>query len=135
MSHVASTSISIPSGLRLDWRDVERGVPLAAIDEFASRSGIPAKELIDVVIPPRTLKHRRQRGTPLSMVESDRLAGIVRIYELALKVYGNREDAVEWFRGSMRRFDGRTPLAMLRTAAGEQAVTEFLIQVDEGYFA
>ena len=44
-----------------------------------------------MVIPPRTLKHRRQRQEPLNLDESDRLARVARIYELAVKVYGDRE--------------------------------------------
>ena len=33
-----------------------------------------------------------------------------------------------------QRFDGKTALEMLRTEAGEHAVEEFLIQIDEGMF-
>ena len=69
------------------------------------------------------------------MDESDRLARVARIYELAVRVYGDREDGREWLTGPKNRFDGKTPLAMLRTAAGEHAVQEFLIQIDEGMFA
>jgi putative toxin-antitoxin system antitoxin component (TIGR02293 family) len=69
------------------------------------------------------------------MDESDRLARVARIYELATLVYGDRDDGKEWLTGPKNRFDGKTPLAMLRTAAGEHAVQEFLIQIDEGMFA
>jgi putative toxin-antitoxin system antitoxin component (TIGR02293 family) len=67
--------------------------------------------------------------------ESDRLARVARVYELAARVYGNRDDGKEWLTGPKNRFDGKTPLAMLRTAAGEHAVQEFLMQIDEGMFA
>jgi len=110
-------------------------VPIAALEEFAAYSGLSLKELIEVVIPPRTLKHRRQRREPLSIDESDRLARVARIYALAVRVYGDRDDGREWLTGPKNRFEGKTPLAMLRTAAGEQAVQEFLYQIDEGVFA
>ena len=119
----------------LDWKDVERGVPVSALEEFATYSGFALKDLLEVVIPARTLKHRRQRREPLSLDESDRLARVARIYELAAKVYGNPDDARKWLAGEKRRFDGKTALAMLRTEAGAQAVEEFLIQIDEGFFA
>lgn len=105
------------------------------LDEFSAYSGISVKELLEVVIPPRTLKHRRQRNESLSIDESDRLRRVARIYELAVKVYGDREDGRHWLTGAKRRFDGKTALAMLRTEAGEHAVQEFLIQIDEGMFA
>lgn len=110
-------------------------MPISALEAFAGYSGIALKALIDVVIPPRTLKHRRQRKEPLSVEESDRLATIARMYELAVRVYGDREDGKEWLTSPKNRFEGKTPLAMLRTAAGEHAVQEFLIQIDEGMFA
>ena len=92
------------------------------------------KELLQVVIPARTLKHRRQRNEPLSAEESDRLARVAKIYELAVKVYGNREDGKEWMVRPKRRFDEKAPLAMLRTEAGEEAVQESLIQLAEGMY-
>jgi putative toxin-antitoxin system antitoxin component (TIGR02293 family) len=118
-----------------DWRDIERGLPLSALDEFSAYSGIPMKELLEVVIPPRTLKHRRQRNEALNLDESDRLARVAKMYELAIKVYRDRSDGREWLSSAMRRFDGKTALSMLRTEAGEHAVRDFLIQIDEGYSA
>jgi putative toxin-antitoxin system antitoxin component (TIGR02293 family) len=133
MSHAAVIPASPPPFV-FDWREIERGLPLATLDEFSAYSGIPLKNLLEVVIPPRTLKHRRQRKEPLSAEESDRLARVARIYELAVKVYGNADGGRDWLTSSMRRFEGKTALSMLRTEAGEQAVQEFLIQIDEGMF-
>jgi uncharacterized protein (DUF2384 family) len=53
---------------------------------------------------------------------------------LAVKVYGDRNDGKDWLMSRMRRFDGKTALSMLRTTAGEKAVRDFLIQIDEGMF-
>jgi putative toxin-antitoxin system antitoxin component (TIGR02293 family) len=105
------------------------------LEEFSAYSGIALKDLLEVVIPARTLKHRRQRQEPLSLDESDRLARVARMYELAVKVYGDRDDGRKWLTGQKQRFDEKTALAMLRTEAGEQAVEEFLYQIDEGVFA
>jgi uncharacterized protein (DUF2384 family) len=62
------------------------------------------------------------------------LARVARIYELAVKVYDDREDGRKWLCGQKSRFDGKTALEMLRTRAGEKAVKDFLIQIDEGMF-
>lgn len=124
-----------PPPFVFDWKDIERGLPLTILDEFSAYSGIAVKDLLEVVIPPRTLKHRRVRQEPLSIDESDRLARVAKMYELAVKVYGDREDGREWLLRPKRRFDERTPLTMLRTEKGEEAVQDFLIQIDEGYFA
>ena len=126
--------VSLPP-FTFDWREIERGLPLSTLEEFSAYSGIAVKDLLEVVIPARTLKHRRQRQEPLNLDESDRLARVAKIYELAVKVYDDREDGRKWLCGQKRRFDGKTALEMMRTRAGEQAVRDFLIQIDEGYFA
>jgi|GEM_PF-1180394 len=133
MSQAAQVAFS-PPPFTFDWREVERGLPIAMLEEFSAYSGIAIKYLLEVVIPARTLKHRRARQEPLSIDESDRLARVVRVYELAVKVYSDRDDGREWLCGKKQRFDGKTALEMLRTEAGEHAVREFLIQIDEGMF-
>jgi putative toxin-antitoxin system antitoxin component (TIGR02293 family) len=134
MSQAAAIPAVSPPPFTFDWREIERGLPLSTLEEFSAYSGISVKELLEVVIPARTLKHRRQRQEPLSVIESDRLARVARIYELAVKVYDDREDGRRWLSGKKSRFDGKTALEMLRTEAGEKAVKDFLIQIDEGMF-
>src|ERR1700723_2645457 len=108
-----------PPPFAFDWKDIERGIPLSMLDEFSAYSGIAVKELLEVVIPARTLKHRRQKNQPLSVIEADRLARVARMYELAVRVYGDREDGRKWLCGRKGRFDGRTALSMLDTQIGE----------------
>jgi putative toxin-antitoxin system antitoxin component (TIGR02293 family) len=134
MSHAVAAALEPSPAFAFGWRDIEQGVSITLLEEFSAYSGIALKDLLEVVIPPRTLKHRRQRQEPLSVEESDRLYRVVRMYELAVKVYGDREDGRRWLLARMHRFDDRTALSMLRTEAGERAVQEFLIQIDEGMF-
>jgi len=129
----AIPTVSLPP-FTFDWREIERGLPLSTLEEFSAYSGIAVKDLLEVVIPARTLKHRRQRQEPLNLDESDRLARVAKIYELAVKVYDDREDGRKWLCGQKSRFDGKTALEMLRSEAGEKAVKDFLIQIDEGMF-
>jgi putative toxin-antitoxin system antitoxin component (TIGR02293 family) len=124
-----------PSPFVLDWKAVEQGVPLSALDEFVTYSGFALKDLLEVVIPARTLKHRRQRQESLNVDESDRLARVARVYGLALRVFGNPEKARRWLGKPKMRFHEQTPLSMLRTDLGGRQVEEQLIQIDEGYFA
>jgi putative toxin-antitoxin system antitoxin component (TIGR02293 family) len=135
MSQAATIPVASPPPFTFDWREIERGLPLSTLEEFSTYSGIAVKDLLEVVIPARTLKHRRQKKEPLSVIEADRLARVARMYELAVKVYGDREDGTNWLKHPKDRFEGRSPLGMLRTEAGERAVEEFLYQIDEGVFA
>jgi len=134
MGQTAAIPVVSAPPFTFDWREIERGLPLSTLEEFSAYSGIAVKDLLEVVIPARTLKHRRQRQEPLNLDESDRLARVARMYELAVKVYDDREDGRRWLCGRKRRFDDRTALEMLRSEAGEKAVKDFLIQIDEGMF-
>jgi putative toxin-antitoxin system antitoxin component (TIGR02293 family) len=113
----------------------KQGLSLSALEEFTNHSGIDLKDLLDVVIPARTLKHRRQRKEPLSPDESDRLARVARIFALAVRVFDDQEAGREWLLFPIDRFQGRTALEMLRTDAGGRRVEEMLYQIDEGVFA
>jgi putative toxin-antitoxin system antitoxin component (TIGR02293 family) len=123
------------SALHLDLSHVESGVSLDTMATFATSSGLPIKDLYDVVIPARTLKHRRARREPLSRDESDKLARLVRIFDHSVRVFDGIDRARTWLEEPKKRFHGRTPLDMLRTDVGGRLVEEFLIQIDEGMFA
>lgn len=132
MSAALVSLVPLNPAFAYDWKAVEHGVPLSALDQFSKYSGLPLRVLLEVVIPARTLKHRKQRKEPLSSEEADRLRRVARAWELSLKVLGDPESARAWLNSQMVRFDGRAPLSLLRTQAGEEAVQEALIQFDEG---
>ena len=121
--------------LRLNLETVEAGVPVETMTNFVSASGMELKDIYDIVIPARTLKHRRSRKQALSPDESDKLARLVRVFDQAVSVFGAVEQARNWLNKPKKRFDGRTPLQMLRTDFGGRMVEEMLAQIDEGMFA
>ena len=96
--------------------------------------GLQQTEIDAVIIPRRTLQHRRSRREKLTVEESDRVLRAIRVLSLAGSVYGNRERALAWLRKPHARLDGRTPLSLLNTDTGSRIVDELLIQIDEGMF-
>jgi putative toxin-antitoxin system antitoxin component (TIGR02293 family) len=130
-----ATAVPVPGNHVYDRKQVEQGLPLVVLEEFAKSSGISMKELLEIVIPLRTLKHRRERKESLSLDESDRLARVARLYELGVKVFGDPNKARRWLTKPKDRFHGRSPLAVMRTELGGRDVEEMLFQIDEGVFA
>jgi len=114
---------------------IESGLPLASMAAFLEASGVALRDIYDVVIPARTLKHRRAQHSPLSPDESDKLARLARIFDQAVAVFGDTEHARHWLTQPKNRFDHRTPINMLRTEIGGRMVEEMLGQIDEGMFA
>lgn len=134
MGQAVANPVSPPPVFHLDWAAANQGVPLSALEDFAAYSGFAVKDMLEVVIPARTLKHRRQRQEPLSLDESDRLARVARLYKLAVRVFGDADKARRWLSKPKIRFEERSPLSMMRTELGGRSVEEMLIQIDEGMF-
>ena len=126
---------SLTSSLALNVKTIEKGVPLASFTAFAEQSGLPLRELHEVVIPARTLKHRRARKEALSRDESDKLARVARVFDHAVQVFTDDLRARRWLEKPNGVFEGRTPLVMLRTETGARMVDDLLGQIDHGYFA
>ena len=99
-----------------------------------STLGLERSEIDEVVIPSRTLQHRRSRREKLTVEESDRVLRVIRVLSLTESIYGSRERALNWLRKPHPRLDERTPLSLLKTDTGSRIVEELLIQIDEGMF-
>jgi putative toxin-antitoxin system antitoxin component (TIGR02293 family) len=96
--------------------------------------GLRRSEIDQVIIPLRTLQHRRSRREKLTVEESDRVIRLIRILSSAELVYGSRERALSWLRTAHPRLGGRTPLSLLSTDTGSRIVGELHMQIDEGMF-
>jgi len=102
---------------------------------FLKAAGLELKDIYDVVIPARTLKHRRSGKQNLSRDESDKLARVIRLYDQAVQVFGDPLKAQHWLRAPKHRYEEKTPLQMMRTDLGGRMVDEMLGQIDHGMFA
>jgi putative toxin-antitoxin system antitoxin component (TIGR02293 family) len=113
---------------------IEQGLPTQAI-ESVRRHGFSDGEVYELVLPRRTLAHRRARRESLSRDESDRVVRLARIAAFSEHVFGERERAWRWLREAKRQFQGRSPLQWAATEAGARLVEELLYRIDEGMAA
>ena len=114
-------------------RLVEGRIAPSVIKRLAAL-GLERSEIDAVVIPSRTLQHRRSRREKLTVEESDRVLRVIRVLSWTETVYETRERALAWLRRPHERLGGRTPLSLLKTDTGSRMVEELLIQIDEGMF-
>ena len=112
---------------------VEHQLPTSAINRLVTL-GLTRPEVDALVIPLRTLQHRRSRREKLTVEESDRVLRVARLLAKAESVYESRERALAWLRRANPRLNNRTPLEMSRTDTGSRIVEELLVQIDEGMF-
>lgn len=111
----------------------EKGLPLTAVQSLKNQ-GLTFTEISNIVISPRTLKHRKSRKEKLSSVETDRALRVARIVDLADRVFGSRSKALLWLRSVDDRLDNRTPMQMLVNESGGRLVESMLWQIDEGIY-
>jgi putative toxin-antitoxin system antitoxin component (TIGR02293 family) len=114
-------------------RIVEDGLPIDSLS-LLKEKGLTFSEVSQMVISPRTLKHRKARGEHLSHEETDRMVRVARIVALAENVFGNLEKALLWLRAPDDRIGDRNPLSMLHTESGGRLVENMLWQLDEGVY-
>jgi putative toxin-antitoxin system antitoxin component (TIGR02293 family) len=126
--------IGIEPGSEFDLAEiVENGLPPDSL-ALLKQQGLTFTELSEIVISPRTLKHRKARGENLSHEETDRLVRVARIVALAENVFGDHGKALLWLRTADDRIGNRTPLSMLQTDTGGRLIESMLWQVDEGVY-
>jgi putative toxin-antitoxin system antitoxin component (TIGR02293 family) len=114
-------------------RVVAIGLEVGTLDRLIA-AGFTKQELFELVIPQRTLTHRKGKVARLSRDESDRVVRLARIFTFALEVFGNRDNTWHWLRTPKLLFDNKAPLDLLDTEAGAREVEEELIRIDEGMF-
>jgi putative toxin-antitoxin system antitoxin component (TIGR02293 family) len=133
LANPSATPLMSKLGVNLD--SVEAGVSLVILRDFVVASGLEATDIYTVVIPARTLKHRKARKEALTQDESDKLVRLIRVYDQAVDVLGEKGRALAWLGEPKKRFEGRTPIQMLRTDLGGRMVEELLGQIYYGMFA
>lgn len=115
-------------------RLVDERLSIASLESLSSH-GISDDEIYSFILPRRTLAHRKTRRESLTHEESDRAVRIARVAAIAEETFGDDAKASRWLRKPKARFEGRSPLEMLRTEAGARLVEEMLLQLNYGFVA
>jgi putative toxin-antitoxin system antitoxin component (TIGR02293 family) len=107
---------------------VEKGLPVSALDKFATRvSPDDARRFSYRVVPKPTLERRRRDRQPLSTEESDRLARIAKVFAFGLEVFRDEAKVRSFLDRPHPMLDERPPLEIaLATGPGADAVINLL---------
>jgi putative toxin-antitoxin system antitoxin component (TIGR02293 family) len=111
---------------------IEGGLPIAAIESVIRDGTFSAGEIYELVLPRRTLTHRKEKRQPLTAEESDRLTRAVRLAARAEEAIGNAEKAARWLRKPNRALLGKRPLELLESDVGARMVEQVLGRIEHG---
>ncbi len=113
---------------------VRSGLPVDAVDAVLAEGWLTLGELDGIVLPRKTLSHRRKLGL-LTPDQSDRLTRVTRIIALARETFGNDDKAKVWLRRRTAPLDGESPLQRLDTDQGVRDVESLLGRIAHGIAA
>ena len=114
---------------------IRSGLPAQALDALTAALAISQSEFAQALnFPERTLARRKKEGT-LTPDESAKLVRVARIFEFASGVFETPAAARDWLKSPNPEFDDATPLSLLDTEIGAEAVTETLGRIAHGVFA
>jgi putative toxin-antitoxin system antitoxin component (TIGR02293 family) len=113
---------------------IARGLPLESLAALV-RDGLSPQEVDRLIIPRRTLSHRRARKEPLNQVESERALRVALITALAEDTFDDKAKADAWLRRPTRALDGRRPIDLLDSEVGGRLVEDLLYRIAHGIAA
>lgn len=133
--------IRTPIKNALDAHDVlEKGLPSASLLFLVEKISILREEGVlgnAVGISVRTLQRRKtdKKAKLLSVDQSNRAWRFAEILGHAIEVMGSKEAAETWMSRPAIGLSNRKPVDLLATAAGSEAVDEYLTRLEFGVYA
>ncbi|MEJ7811770.1 MAG: antitoxin Xre/MbcA/ParS toxin-binding domain-containing protein [Gemmatimonadaceae bacterium] len=116
-------------------RAIHDGLPIRVVDEVLGSGLLEPNELYALVIPRRTLAHRREKRQPLSPEESDRLTRVVRVLARTQEALGDDDKAARWMRTPNRALGGSSPIDLLDSDVGARMVEHVIGRIEHGVYS
>jgi putative toxin-antitoxin system antitoxin component (TIGR02293 family) len=110
---------------------LRQGFSLDVVDRALAAGKVSLAELDRLVLPRKTLAHRRILGS-LTPDQSDRLSRLLRMIDTAEATFGDPAKAHTWLRRPTELLDGETPLDRLDTDFGTRQVDAILGRIAHG---
>ncbi len=114
---------------------LERGVPVSALAELSRQEALSPDDIDRLIIPRRTLAHRKAKAQPLNRVESERAVRVASVTALAEETFANKDKAQRWLRRPTAPLGGKRPLDLLDSEPGARMVEQLLYRIGHGIAA
>lgn len=112
-------------------RAVRAGLPYSSFATLKDVLELSTDELAQLLAIPRRTLTKRQRDGSLSPSESNAISRVARVYRETALFFGNEAEARVWLKTSLPAL-GNTPLSLLDTDPGAEAVSVLLRQLAWG---
>ncbi|MPY87706.1 MAG: DUF2384 domain-containing protein [Luteitalea sp.] len=114
--------------------EIRAGLPVAELERLVKTLSLTRDEVARVLgVSRRTLSRLQGRQT-LDPVASDRLARVWQVVDHAVETLGGVDEVAAWTRDPNPSLGGATPLTLLDTDVGVDAVDQILRRIDYGIY-
>jgi putative toxin-antitoxin system antitoxin component (TIGR02293 family) len=112
---------------------IKSGLSFKAGVNVKEQLGLSDKEIAETIgTSEKTLQRRKKKGEHFTMVESDRLFRMTRIFALACEVLKSDDRARKWLHRPQFGLGGEVPIEMMKTESGAKDVEELLYRIAYG---
>jgi len=120
----------------MEWISaIRKGIPSSALDSLTAFLLVSQTEFSDALdIPVRTLVRRKGEGR-LNSEESAKAVRVARVIQRAEEVFEDPDAARDWLKTANAALNWETPISLLDTEIGAEAVLDTLGRIEHGVFA
>ncbi len=113
-----------------------QGLQESHLQKLQQSTSLPQKAIAALAgISYETLNQYRQKNKALQNAPSMRLYEFARVFERAIEVIGNQQQANAWLNEPVLALAGNTPLETMKTALGTERVMQILERLDDGAYS
>lgn len=115
---------------------VRGGLPASVLKRLAELFGVSVLDIqLLVGLSKATGTRTRGKAAPLKALASDRAYRLASVLAFARDVFGDDENAREWFKDPIPALRGARPLDLLDTEVGTQEVIRVLGRIQHGVYS
>jgi putative toxin-antitoxin system antitoxin component (TIGR02293 family) len=111
--------------------EIVRGIEAKRVKDLIDRGTLNAKQVFRV-IPERTFGRRLAKGETLKTQEADAIARLLRITQMAEKIFSDAAFARQWLSLPNPALKNRIPIEMAETDAGAREAEAILLRIAYG---
>jgi putative toxin-antitoxin system antitoxin component (TIGR02293 family) len=125
---------SEPTTLELASK-VREGLAYRTLPEIANHAGFTLDEVASALGLARRTLDRRKRVGAIDPRTSEKLVRLARVATRAEQVLGSVEEMRRWLRAANRALGGASPMSVLDTDVGGEAVLDLLGRIEHGVYS
>lgn len=114
---------------------VEDGIPVRAYHNVAEATGLSQGDLAEVLGVSTRYLQNKDKDDLLNTTSSERLVQLANIWNLGLKVFGDKDELRSWLIEPSAPLEGKTPMELMTNAIGMEEVEQLLGRIQHGVYS